>query len=57
MFSDTHLVDLRFGPFEGSGVAIVGCDELVDGLAQLSHTGKLAPRKAWRLKMLNQIST
>ena len=32
---------LRFGPFEGSRVAIVAFDEFIDGMAQLSDTGKV----------------
>jgi hypothetical protein len=32
---------LRFSPFEGSRVAIVVFDEFIDGMAQLSHTGKV----------------
>ena len=32
---------LRFGPFEGSRVAIVVFDEFIDGMAQLSKTGKV----------------
>ena len=34
-------MDLRFSPFEGSGVAIVVFDEFIDGMAQLSNTGKV----------------
>ena len=40
MLSNSHWMDLRFSPFEGSRLAIVGFDKFVDGLAQLSHTGK-----------------
>ena len=32
---------LRFSPFEGSRVAIVAFDEFIDGMAQLSDTGKV----------------
>ena len=32
---------LRFSPFEGSRVAIVAFDEFIDGMAQLSDTGKI----------------
>jgi hypothetical protein len=32
---------LGFGPFEGSRLAIVAFDEFIDGMAQLSHTGKV----------------
>lgn len=32
---------LRFSPFEGSRVAIVIFDEFIDGMAQLSNTGKV----------------
>jgi hypothetical protein len=31
---------LRFGPFEGSRVAVVVFNEFIDGKAQLSYTGK-----------------
>src|SRR6476620_2163717 len=41
MFRDSHLMDLRFSPFEGSRVAIVVFDECVDRMAQLSNTGKV----------------
>src|SRR6478672_10254236 len=41
MFSDSHLMDLRFSPFEGSRVAIVVFDECVDRMAQLGNTGKV----------------
>ena len=32
---------LRFGPFEGSRVAVVVFNEFIDGKAQLSYTGKV----------------
>ena len=41
MLSDSYLMYLRFGPFEGSRVAIVAFDEFIDGMAQLSDTGKI----------------
>ena len=41
MFSDSHLMDLRFSPFEGSRLAIIVFDEFVDRLAQLSNAGKV----------------
>ena len=41
MFSESHLVDLRFSPFEGSRVAVVVFDEFIDGMAQLSNTGEI----------------
>ena len=41
MLSDSYLMYLRFGPFEGSRVAIVAFDEFIDGMAQLSDAGKV----------------
>jgi hypothetical protein len=41
MFSDSHLMDLRFSPFEGSRAAIVVFDEFIDRMPQLSNTGKI----------------
>ena len=41
MLSNSHWMYLRFSPFEGSRVAIVVFDEFIDGLAQLSNTGKV----------------
>ena|SRR5215471_20442291 len=41
MLSNSYLMYLGFGPFEGSGVGIVVFDEFIDGMAQLSDTGKV----------------
>src|SRR5246127_3792327 len=41
MLSNSHLMHLRFSPFEGSRVATVALDEFVDRKAQLSNTGKV----------------
>ena len=41
MLCNAYLMHLGFGPFEGSRVAIVAFNEFVDGMAQLSHTGKV----------------
>src|ERR1700723_729137 len=41
MFGNSHLMDLRFSPLEGSCVTIVVFDEFVDRLAQPSNTGKV----------------
>ena len=41
MLSNSHLMDLRFSPFEGSRVAVVVFDEFVDRVAQLSNTCKV----------------
>ena len=41
MLSYSHLMHLRFSPFEGSRLAIVVFDEFIDGMAQLSNTGKV----------------
>jgi hypothetical protein len=35
MLSNSYLMDLGFGPFEGSRLGIVVFDEFIDGLAQL----------------------
>src|SRR6202163_1971422 len=41
MFGNSHLMDLRFSPLEGSCVTIVVFDEFVDRMAQPSNTGKV----------------
>ena len=41
MLSNSDLMDLGFGPFEGSRLGVVVFDEFIDGLAQLSDTGKV----------------
>src|ERR1700758_191631 len=41
MLSNSHLMYLRFSPFEGSRLAIVAFDEFIDRMAQLSNTGKV----------------
>src|SRR4029077_5205983 len=41
MLSNSHLMDLRFSPFEGSRVAVVVFDEFVNRVAQLSNTCKV----------------
>src|SRR6202021_4065874 len=41
MFGNSHLMDLRFSPLEGSCVTIVVFDEFVDRMAQLSNAGKI----------------
>jgi len=34
-------MDSRLSPFEGSRVAVVVLDELIDGMGQLSNTGEV----------------
>ena len=41
MLGNSHLMDLRFSPLEGSCVTIVVFDEFVDRMAQPSNTGKV----------------
>jgi hypothetical protein len=46
-----------FGPFERMGFRIMGLNKAINGLTQLPHRSELAPRRALRLRILNQHST